>query len=58
MTSEIKKDLSQEQNQSNETNGYIDPRFVTPVMGINLTADAVLEEYQQHLKDGGDKANG
>lgn len=58
MTAEIPKDTSQGQNQSNETNGYKDPRFETPVMAINLTVESVPEDYKKHLKDGGDKSEG
>ena len=35
--------------------GIDDPRFETPVMAINQTVDSVSEDYQEHLKNGGDK---
>ena len=58
MTTEIKKDLLQGQNHINESNGIKDPRFETPVMAIDLTAGCVSKEYQEHLKNGGDKIAG
>ncbi|MBU0998561.1 hypothetical protein KJ570_03470 [Patescibacteria group bacterium] len=42
-------------NQVPESKGYIDHRFQTPVMAINLTADSVPEDYKKHLNNGGDK---
>ncbi|MFH1971564.1 MAG: hypothetical protein ABIJ05_04240 [Patescibacteria group bacterium] len=57
MTTEAKKD-TQGQGQFSENNGIRDPRFETPVMAINLTADSIPEEYQEHLKNGGDKIAG
>ena len=38
--------------------GIDDPRFETPVMAIDLTAGCVSKEYQEHLKNGGDKIAG
>ena len=58
MTTEIKKDLLQGQNHINESNGIKDPRFETPVMAIDLTPGSIPEEYQEHLKNGGDKIEG
>ena len=58
MTTEIKNVSLEGQNHISEKNGIKDPRFETPVMAIDLTPGSIPEEYQEHLKNGGDKIAG